>query len=143
MSDNDSSPTPSTTAVTQPDMPIEAPITKRRSPRAIPPPFTITHPTSPRRPNRHRNKYFTTELIHLFGIMLRIISIGPDEYLAWEHYLVHLDRDVDSIRRTYTVMHRKKIPTRDPNIPEEASLAKDVKHTISVKASVGGEERKI
>ena len=70
--------------------------------------------------------------------MLRILPIGPDEwgYVTGEHTLVHPGRDIESSKRKYTIMHRKKSPTGDPNISEEVRLAKEVINKIGAKSSV-------
>ena len=41
-----------------------------------------------------------------------------------------LGRYVDSLRRKYTSIHREKVPTGDPNMPEEVRLAKKLKYMI-------------
>ena len=58
--------------------------------------------------------------------MEEILSIGTNE---WEKVVeVHLvespGRDFDSLRRKYTSIHRKTVPTRDPNMQEEVRLTK-------------------
>ena len=47
-------------------------------------------------------------------------------------------QDVDSLRRKYTSIHVKKVPTGDPNIPEEMRLAKKVKYMIGDHTQLGG-----
>ena len=50
-------------------------------------------------------------------------------------------RDVRSIRRKFTSLHRRNIPTGDPDCPEEVKLAKRVFYLLGQKAAVGdGEE---
>ena len=85
-----------------------------------------------------RRMYRQPELLHLFGIMLEILPIGPNE---WErvvdiHSEVYPGRDKESIVRKYTALHRRKIPTGDPNMPPEIRLAKRIKYAIGDKAEL-------
>ena len=76
--------------------------------------------------------------MHMLEVMHGILPIGPQEWdMVVEAHTAHYPgRDVESLRRKYTSLHRKKIPTGDPNIPPEVRLAKRVKHLIGDKAEV-------
>ena len=68
--------------------------------------------------------------------MKDILLIGLDE---WEkvvelHSVNFPGRNVDSLCRKYTSIHRKKVPTCDPNMREEVRLAIKVKYTIGDQA---------
>jgi hypothetical protein len=97
--------------------------------------------TAPPR-SRTRN-YSQAELMHFLGVMLNIMPIGGDDWEAVleEHSIEYPGREVDSLRRKFSQLHRKKIPTGDPRCPEEVKLAKRVKYQISSRADIGdGEE---
>jgi hypothetical protein len=89
--------------------------------------------------------YTKEELLHFLNIAL---SIKPISQEAWEMVLAehnvefgHKNRTVESLRRKYAQLHRKKIPTGDPECPEEVKLAKRVKYAICTAADIGdGEE---
>ena len=91
--------------------------------------------------SRGKKKNFTQdELLNLFSIMEDIKPIGPDEWekVINEHSVMYPGRDVDSIRRKFINCHRKKVPTGDPDCPEEIRLAKRVKYLIGDRANLGG-----
>ena len=69
-----------------------------------------------------------------------ILPIGPEEWqqVLTEHSVLFPGRDVDGLRRKYTSVYRKKVPTGNPNIPLEVEMAKKVKYLIGDKAMVGG-----
>ena len=71
------------------------------------------------------------------------MPIGPYkwEQVADEYSQQYLGRDVESLRRKYTTMHRRKVPTRDLTCPPEVRLAKRVKVMIGEKADLGEGER--
>lgn len=87
-----------------------------------------------------RTNYSRDELLHLFGVMERILPIGPEEWeqVVQEHSAVYSGRDVDSIRRKYTSLHRKQVPTGSPHMTPEIHAAKRIKYKIGDKADVGG-----
>ena len=71
--------------------------------------------------------------------MHSVLPIGPTE---WEqvldlHSAQYPGRDVNSLRRKYTTLHRKKMPTGDPLCPEEVRMAKACKYRIAQKADLG------
>ena len=85
-----------------------------------------------------RRMYRQPELLHLFGIMLDILPIGPNEWqrVVDLHGEQYSGRDKDSIVRKFTQLHRRKIPTGDPNMPPEIRLAKRIKYGIGDKAEL-------
>ena len=88
-----------------------------------------------------RGRNFTQEeLVNLFSIMEQVVPIGPDEWesVLADHSIVYPGRDVDSIRRKFHSLHRKKVPTGDPNMPIEVKMAKRVKYLIVDKAELCG-----
>jgi hypothetical protein len=108
---------------------------------------TVVDLTVPNNANKHKGKgkgrkYFDQELLHLLHIMEKILPIGPDEWdkVLQEHSIQYPGRDVESLRRKYTNMHRKKAPTGDPNCPPAIKLAKKVKYLIGERAELGGGE---
>ena len=80
----------------------------------------------------------------MLNTLRAILPIGPEQ---WEQ-VVHCHeekwpaqlRDRDSINRKYSTLHRKSIPTGDPNISPAVKLAKEIKHFIGVKANFGDGE---
>ena len=111
-------------------------------PATIPPPAVIT-PALPPPPaakaSAKRTMYRQSELMHLLEVMQAILPIGPTEWdmVVDAHSAQYEGRDLDSIKRKYTSLHRKKIPTGSPNIPPEVKLAKRVKYMIGDKAEIG------
>ena len=77
--------------------------------------------------------------MHLLTIMETVVLIGPNEWdeVLDQHSRLFPGRDVDSLRRKFTTLHREKIPTGDPNMPLEVRLVKKVKCAISDKAELG------
>ena len=69
-----------------------------------------------------------------------IVPIGPDEWekVVDQHSISYPGRDVESIRRKYNSLYRKKVPTGDPSMPTEIRMAKRVKYLIGDKAEVCG-----
>ena len=84
--------------------------------------------------------YYSIELVSIFKTMEEILLIGPDK---WEKVVeLHLFEfpgcDVDCLRRKYTYIHRKKVPTGDLNMPEEVRLAKKFKYMIGDQVQLEG-----
>ena len=82
--------------------------------------------------------YSNEEVKSLLGVIRRHLPIGPDE---WEGVLVeHLEswpdtvRDVTSIRRKFSQLHNKKIPTGDPRCPPLVKEAKRIVYEIKQQA---------
>ena len=111
------------------------------APSPVPRSFSSASPRNiPRNLGRRGKNFLQDELINFFSIMEVILPIGPEEWLKvlTEHSVLFPGRDVDGLRRKYTSVYRKKVPTGDPNIPLEVEMAKKVKYLIGDKAMVGG-----
>jgi hypothetical protein len=71
----------------------------------------------------------------MLGIIVEILPVGSDDWPAvLEAHLVDFPgRKVDSLRRKFSLLCRKKIPTAgDPRCPsKEVKLGKRIKHNIS------------
>jgi hypothetical protein len=81
----------------------------------------ITTPNS--MPRGRSTDYTKEELLHFLSIAL---CVKPISQTAWEMVLAehnvefgHKNRTVESFRRKYSQLHRKKIPTGDPECPDE------------------------
>lgn len=81
--------------------------------------------------------YGTEETLFLCYTVLDIIPIGPNE---WDEVTkIHLDefpdqdRDKESLRRKFSKLANAKVPTGDPNCPEEVRLAKRAMREIEDK----------
>ena len=91
-------------------------------------------------PRRARGtKWREDELLFFLNIMNDVLPIGPTE---WEevldaHSVRFPGRDVNGLRRKYTTLHRKKIPTGDPHMPEPVRMAKLCKYRTADKADLG------
>ena len=105
-----------------------------------PVPISIASPISQRR--RVNVNYTPDELISVLHIMEEILPIGPNEWqlVADNHAENYTRRDVTNIRRKWQVLHRMKIPTGDPEIPEEVRIAKRIHFKIGLKADLGTEK---
>ena len=92
-----------------------------------------------------KSNYTREELLSLFAIMERILPIGTEEWeqVQMEHSQEYPGRDVESIRRKYNTLHRKQVPTGNPNISPEILAAKRVKRKIGDKADIGGGDDEI
>ena len=86
--------------------------------------------------------YTMPERMHLLSIIKRVLPIGSEEWqqCADEHSLQYPGRCHDSIRRKFNTLGRKKIPTGDPNCPEDVKLAKRIRWQIGNRAAVGDAE---
>ena len=98
----------------------------------------VPAPAGPISRRARGNKWREDKLLFLLNIMSDILPIGPTE---WEQVLdshsVHFPgRDVNGLRRKYTTLHRKKIPTGDPNMPDAVRMAKRCKYRIADKAEL-------
>ena len=94
-----------------------------------------------RRVNRRSRgyRYLSEELLHLFAIIYHIKTISPIEWgkVKEEHGVAYKDRDVDSIRRKYTIMYQKKVSTGNLAFPPEVRLSKRCKDSIGEKTDLG------
>jgi hypothetical protein len=99
----------------------------------------------PNMPRGRSADYSRAETLHFLNIALAIKPISQNDWeqVLEEHNLEYGDkkRSVDSLRRKFAMLHRKKIPTGDPFCPEEVRLAKRLKYAIGMQADIGtGEE---
>ena len=85
------------------------------------------------------HKFSSAENIYLMEAMLQVLPIGPDEWdEVWNLHSVQFPgRDCNGLRRKYTTLHRKKMPTGDPFMPDEVRMAKHCKVCIAQKAELG------
>ena len=82
------------------------------------------------------------ECLYFLGVMEEVLPIGSDEWqvVVDQHNAVNPGRSVTSMRRKYANLHRKQIPTGDPDMPPEVRAAKRVKHKIGARADIGDGE---
>ena len=86
-----------------------------------------------------RTNYTKIEIKALLNILEDVLPIGPDQWneVVETHSLNYPGRDVVSIRRKYSKLHRIQIPTGDPHCPPEVKQAKRIKYKIGEKAEIG------
>ena len=86
-----------------------------------------------------RRNYSKPELMNFLGIMNVLMPIGGDEWneVLDRHSVRYPGREVESLRRKFSQLHRKSNPTGDPVCPTEIKLAKRVKYKISSRADIG------
>jgi hypothetical protein len=103
------------------------------------PPRAPARNVAGRRRTSNRRNYSKKELMNFLGIMSELMPIGGDEWdeVLDRHSLRYPGREVDSLRRKFSQLHRKSTPTGDPVCPTEVKLAKRVKYQISCRADVG------
>ena len=108
-------------------------------PAALPPVLPLPAAKLAAKAAVKRTMYRQDELMHLLEIMQSILPIGPNEWdmVVDAHSAKYEGRDLESLRRKYTSLHRKKMKTGSPNIPPEVLLAKKVKYMIGDKAEIG------
>ena len=91
-----------------------------------PVPVSITSPAI----SSHRSgmNYSHEELMSVLHTVNDILPIGTNEWqlVADNHAVNYTRRDIISIRRKWQKLHRMKIPTGSPEIPEEVLLAKKI-----------------
>ena len=111
------------------------------APSANPPVAPARNVAGRRRPQSRggRRNYSKQEQLHLLGIMNVLMPIGGDEWdqVLERHSVRYPGREVDSLRRKFSQLHRKSHPTGDPVCPTEIKLAKRVKYKISSRADIG------
>eukprot|EP00536_Pseudo-nitzschia_multiseries_P009485 jgi/Psemu1/23297/gm1.23297_g len=88
--------------------------------------------------------YSRTEVLELLHTLKAILPVGPEEWAQVGQ--IHKDnfpdtnQSVANLRRKYSNLYRKKVPTGNPNCPKQVKLAKKVKWLIKSKQGVGGGE---
>jgi hypothetical protein len=82
------------------------------------------------------------ETMHMLSIVQQLLPIGAEQWdaVVAEHSNEYPGRCKNGIMRKYTALHRKGIPTGDPNCPEDVRLAKRIKYELGNKAAVGDAE---
>lgn len=77
-----------------------------------------------------------------FWVSLQVLPIGPDQWeeVAFCDAIKSTEHSVDSIHHKYHNIHRKSIPTVDPECREDARMKNCAKHYIVGKAELGGDE---
>lgn len=96
------------------------------------------------RSHRAEKKNYSTNEVNLFlDLMEEVLPIGGDE---WQNVckqfnsFFHGDWNVESLRRKFASLHRKRIPTGDPSMPYTVRKAKLIHHLIGHKTDLGYEE---
>jgi hypothetical protein len=86
-----------------------------------------------------RGNWSKDETMHMLSIVQRILPIGAEKWdaVVAEHSNEYPGRCKNGIMRKYTTLHRRTIPTGDPNCPEEVRLAKRLKYEIGNSATIG------
>ena len=105
-----------------------------------PVPVSIASPAITSR--RSGQNYSHEELMSVLQTVNDILPIGTNEWqlVADNHAVNYTRRDINSIRRKWQKLHRMKIPTGSPEIPEEVLLAKKIHYKIGSKADLGTEK---
>jgi hypothetical protein len=69
------------------------------------------------------------ELFNMLTLIHEILPVGAADWTAVleAHSVDFPGREVDSLRREFSLLHRKKTPAGDPRCPEEVKLAKRIK----------------
>ena len=85
------------------------------------------------------SKFIDDELHFFLNIMLDILPIGPTEWeqVVDQHSVSYPSRHVNTLRRKYTPLQRKKIPTGDLNMTNKVRMVKQCKYCILDKAELG------
>lgn len=85
--------------------------------------------------------FSNVETLSFLRLLEEHLPIGNSE---WEHVVTLHDknfsakmRTVDSLKRKFATLHRRKIPTGNPIIPEDVSLAKEVRSKITQRSEIG------
>jgi len=91
--------------------------------------------TSSRMTQKKRGPNFSlTEVEHMLDVVEKHMPLGGEmwEKVANEHALSHPsnERDAASVKKKFQDLHKKKIPTGDPNIPREVRRAKLIQQKI-------------
>ena len=86
--------------------------------------------------------YGTEETMHLLNLLRDHLPIGQEQWkvVTDAHTAVHPHCTKESLVRKCQTLHQKKIPTGDPECPEDVKLAKTIKYEIGNKACLGDAE---
>lgn len=81
------------------------------------------------------------EIHHLLGLLDEHLPLCKDEwdYVLREHHKMFPlhQRTVESLRRKFATLHRKKMPTGDPLMPADVRRAKHIRYRITERADMG------
>lgn len=85
--------------------------------------------------------FSAVETSSLLELLHEHLPIGNSE---WEHILTLHDRNfsdkmrtVDSLKRKFATLHRKKIPTGNPIMPDDVLIAKNIRSKITERSEIG------
>lgn len=97
---------------------------------------------SSQRSSTVRGSGFTqVETDNLLDIIERMLPLCADEWNAVlaEHNKCFGDqrRTVDSLKRKFSTLHRKKMPTGDPQMPDDVRRAKHIRFRMTERAAIG------
>ena len=83
--------------------------------------------------------YTSEEVMHLLQLLEDVVPVSKTDWdnVVTSHSERYPGRDVISLRRKFQSLHRRRVPTGDPNMPEEIRLAKEVKELIGRRAHIG------
>ncbi|KAE9000495.1 hypothetical protein PF011_g14146 [Phytophthora fragariae] len=100
---------------------------------------------TPQRQQRARGAGFSdAETAGLLDLLEAHLPLSRDEwdYVASLHNAAYVgeDRTTDSLKRKFAKLHRKRIPTGDPNIPTNVLKAKRVRGEMTRRADLGDGE---
>jgi hypothetical protein len=115
---------------------------KTGMPNEMPPPMPPPAPHQPPHQGKAPNARFTQlEHLSMCECIIRHLPIGQDkwELVAEEHNTKWptKNRTVDQLRWQFAKLHKKKIPTGDPNCPPKVKAVKQCKYLICKRANLG------
>eukprot|EP00536_Pseudo-nitzschia_multiseries_P000441 jgi/Psemu1/1004/gm1.1004_g len=88
------------------------------------------------------SNYSRAKLLQVLNTIKELLPISPNEWdavaLIHKDKFSETDRNAQNLCRKYTNLHRRQIPTGNPNCPEEVKLAKKIKKLIVDRAHVVG-----
>ena len=87
------------------------------------------------------NGFTSAETEAMIGTVEKLLPLCRDEWEAVlaEHNKLFRDqmKTVDSLKRKFATLHRKKMPTGDPLMPEEVRKAKHIRYKMTERADLG------
>lgn len=82
-------------------------------------------------------KFTTEELYDMLNIISDILPVGKTEWVMvgnrYNKMYPMMQRNMENIRRKYNTLANAKIPTGNPNMPEENEMAKRIKMELNKK----------
>jgi hypothetical protein len=93
------------------------------------------------KPRERGTNYGTTETLFLLETLEKTLPIGPDEWdqVMQIHQTRYPNRDVSSLRRKFNALVKVRMPTGDPNCPQEVALAKRIMFGMQERADAAEE----